>query len=488
MKVYFTNLGCKLNQAELEKLAREFHFAGHRVVARLEEADLHVVNSCTVTHRAARDSRKVARRGPRRRPGMRTVLTGCYATGSPEEAAALAGVDLVVPNAEKDRLLDRVHEAFPEARPESPRRTPWSDGPPGAGPLEVPFVPLAFGNTRTLVKVEDGCNVGCTFCIIPSTRGRQRSRPIPEVVAEVRSMAAAGFREVVVTGVQISHYRWEGRRLCDLVEALLEETSVPRIRLTSIAPWAFDRRLLDLLREERVCRHVHMSLQSGCDATLKRMRRPYRTSAYRALVDEVRTAVPGVAVTTDVIVGFPGETAGEFETSRRFVEAVGFARTHVFSYSPRAGTAAASLPERVPPGTVKARAAAMIETAAAGERSFREAHLGRTVRVLWEGRKGRRRPGRYGWHGLTDNYLRVEADAPAEARLENVVTDARVVALAGDGVRGELSPREGGASEDPPAGGRVGTGRPDRPLDPTSSGRRRSPSLPVVAPRRSARA
>ena len=231
---------------------------------------------------------------------MRTVLTGCYATGSPEQAARLAGVDLVVPNDRKEGLLALVHEAFPELRAAPPDPAVVADPPP--------FVPLAFGNTRTLVKIEDGCNMRCAFCIIPSTRGRQRSRPLPEVVAEVRSMAEAGVREVVVTGVQISHYRWRGRTLYDLVVALLEETAIPRIRLTSLAPWAFDRRLLGLLAHPRVCRHVHLSLQSGCDATLERMRRPYTSAAYAALVEEIRAAVPGIAVTTDVIVGFPGES------------------------------------------------------------------------------------------------------------------------------------------------------------------------------------
>lgn len=437
MRVCFTNLGCKLNQAELEALAREFHAAGHQVVSELEEADLHVINSCTVTHRAARDSRKAARRGARRKPGSRTVLTGCYATDSPARAARLAGVDLVVPNGEKAGLLARVHEAFPDARPGGVAAP--------AGDVPVAHVPLAFGNTRALVKVEDGCNVGCSFCIIPSTRGRQRSRPVPEVVAEVRSMAAAGVREVVVTGVQICHYRWRGRGLADLVEALLEGTAVPRLRLTSIAPWALDPRLVSLLREERLCRHVHMSLQSGCDATLRRMRRPYAAAAYAERVAELRAAVPGVAVTTDVIVGFPGETEEEHGASLRFVAAQGFARTHVFSYSPREGTAAAGLPEPVPPATVKARAAAMIAAAAAGERAFREAHRGHRVSVLWEGRR------RGAWQGLTDNYVRVEApvagagaEAPG-ADLTNAITAARVVGLTGDGVLARVEPPYGAA-------------------------------------------
>ncbi len=422
MRVCFTNLGCKLNQAELERLAREFHLAGHRVVPTLDEAELHVVNSCTVTHRAARDSRKVARRGSRRIPGLKTVLTGCYATGSPEEAAALAGVDLVVPNRDKDRLLERVHAAFPE----------WARKPAASGP-PVPFAGLALGHTRALVKIEDGCNVGCAFCIIPSTRGRQRSRPLSEVVAEVRSTAAAGFCEVVVTGVQISHYRWRRHGLADLVAALLAETPIPRLRLSSIAPWAFDRRLLDLWRDRRLCRHVHMSLQSGSDRTLARMRRPYDSRTYAERVAELRAAVPGVAVTTDVIVGFPGETAAEFEESRGFVARTGFARTHVFPFSPRPGTEAAELPGRVGAEEIKRRTAAMLETAAAAERRFLASHRGARVSVLWEGRRGDR------WHGLTDNYLRVAAAAPPGVDLANAVTEARVVGLAETGVLAELT-------------------------------------------------
>ncbi len=422
MRVYFTNLGCKLNQAELERLAREFHFAGHEVVSSLDRAELHVINSCTVTHRAARDSRKLARRGGRRHPGMRTLLTGCYATGSPEEAARLAGVDLVVPNDRKDDLLELVHRAFPDARPRGAGEGPASASADPSRPL--PFVPLPFGNTRTLVKIEDGCNMRCAFCIIPSTRGRQRSRPIPEVVGEVRSMARQGFREVVVTGVQISHYRWQGRTLHDLAVALLEQTDVPRIRLTSLAPWAFDRRLLELLRHPRVCRHVHMSLQSGCDATLERMRRPYSAAAYAALVDEIREAVPGIAVTTDVIVGFPGETRAEHAASRAFVGSVGFARAHVFSYSVREGTEAAELDGHLDPQTIKERTAEMIETAAAGERRFRQAHAGSTLPVLWEEeRDGRLR-------GTSDNYLRVEAPRPTGCLPEELageITDARIL-------------------------------------------------------------
>jgi threonylcarbamoyladenosine tRNA methylthiotransferase MtaB len=440
MRVFFTNLGCKLNQAELERLARRFDAAGHRVVGTVEEADVHVVNSCTVTHMAARTSRKTARRGGRVNPHLKTVLTGCYAEGSPQEAARLAGVDLVVGNGDKGRLLDLVHEAFPELAATTGGEDELGDtAAAGALPTDVPYLPLAFGNTRALVKVEDGCNVGCTFCIIPSTRGRQRSRSLAEVVAEVRSMAEAGVREVVVTGVQISHYR-DGEAaagLYELTRTLLEETAIPRLRLTSIAPWRFDRRLFELWAESggRLCRHVHLSLQSGCDATLVRMRRPYTAAAYRALADEIRRQVPGVALTTDVIVGFPGETDDEFAASLAFVEATGFARVHAFPYSAREGTAAAAMPDQVAHGVKRERMAALLAVAEAAEHAFRAAHVGGFAEVLWEERRGG------GWAGTSDNYLRVFAEGGrgvGVGELLNRLTRARVVGLAAEGVVGEV--------------------------------------------------
>jgi threonylcarbamoyladenosine tRNA methylthiotransferase MtaB len=432
MRVHFTNLGCKLNQAELERLARRFDAAGHRVVGTLEEADLHVVNTCTVTHLAARTSRKTARRGARANPGLRTVLTGCYVSEDPAAAARLAGVDLVVPNAEKEELLARVHAAFPEAVPEPAVHNGNGHGAP-ALPSDIPYVPLAFGNTRALVKVEDGCNMRCAFCIIPATRGRQLSRPVAEVVAEVRSMAAAGVLEVVVTGVQISHYRDGAAGLYELTRALLDETPVPRLRLTSIAPWRFDRRLLDLWRDRRLCRHLHMSLQSGCDATLRRMRRPYTAEAYLALVEEVRAAVPGLAVTTDVIVGFPGETGDELAASLAFVRRAAFAKVHAFPYSSRPETEAATMPGQVPHAEKRRRMELMLAAAGEAEHRFRTAHLGTEAEVLWEGvRDGR-------WHGTSDNYLKVFTETAAgSAPLDaNTLTPARLVALAPDGLHAE---------------------------------------------------
>lgn len=435
MRVFFTNLGCKLNQAENDRLARGVLAAGHHLAPSLAEADLHVVNTCTVTATAARTSRKAARAAARAAPGraIRTVLTGCYATASPEEAARLAGVDLVVPNGAKERLLDLAGLAVTEA--------------PAGAPLSL----LPSGNTRALLKVEDGCDMRCAFCIIPATRGRQRSRPLPELVEEVRGLVAAGYREIVVTGVQISAYRaardsgagaGPDLRLADLVYTLLaalpahgEPPAPPaaRLRLTSIAPWELDDRLLELWADRRLCRHLHLSLQSGSTATLRRMRRPYTAERYGRLLERLRAAVPGVAVTTDVIVGFPGETAEEFEDSLATVAALGFAKVHVFPFSPRPGTAAAALPGEVSAPERHRRMARMIAVAERAEREFRAAHLGQRATVLWE----RPRDGR--GQGLTDNYIRVFAP-PGDvlAAHRNRFSEVELLALADGGMLGRI--------------------------------------------------
>jgi threonylcarbamoyladenosine tRNA methylthiotransferase MtaB len=486
MRVFFTNLGCKLNQAENDRLAGQFLTAGHQLAGSLAEADLHVINSCTVTANAARTSRKAARAGARAAaaagagdgggggrqlgdaaPPLRTVLTGCYATASPEEAAGLAGVDLVIANADKDRLVERVTSSFSQA----------SQAPSGVGDLTgvrlIPgralpplFPPPSPGNTRALVKVEDGCDMGCSFCIIPRTRGSQRSRPAAEVVAEVRGLLAAGYREIVVTGVQIS--AWRGRldrtqdrghrhagRLADLVRQLLATlpavSAAPavtaamvgaaapagaapaaRLRLTSIAPWQLTGELLELWADPRLCRHLHLSLQSGATATLRRMRRPYTAESYARKVETVRSSIPGVAVTTDVIVGFPGESDAEFAESLATVARLGFAKVHVFPFSSRPGTAAAALPGVVAPALLRQRMGRMQEVAERSARAFQEAQLGCRATVLWEGPQAGR------GQGLTDNYVRVFS--PQAEHRWNQLTEVELLAVTDGGVTGRLIP------------------------------------------------
>lgn len=421
MKVFLSNLGCKLNQAELDQICRRFLAAGHQQVGSLVEADLHILNSCTVTHLAARDSRKLARRGKRLNPRIRTVLTGCYVASDPEEAASLAGVDLVVPNREKDRLLERIQEEFPID----------SRVPGAVGPVPVPFAPLEFGNSRALVKVEDGCNMRCSFCVIPLTRGPQRSRPVPEILDEVRALAAGGYQELVVTGVQISSYRWQQHGLFELIQALVEQTEIARLRLTSIAPWQFDLRLLDLFLSERLCRHVHLSLQSGSTETLRRMRRPYTAEEFADLVGHLRQQIPSIAITTDVIVGFPGESDTEFEESLEFARKMGFARLHAFPYSARAGTEATDLPHPITPAVKRRRMQKMLAVARESQRHFEATHVHSIAQVLWEYR-------RHGaWHGMTDNYLRVVVESDED--LGHRITPVQLTEPNGSGLTCELS-------------------------------------------------
>ncbi len=397
MRVHLSNLGCKLNQAEIEALGRQFTALGHQIVPSIDAAEVHVINSCTVTHVADRSSRKLARRGARVQPGIKTVLTGCYATSSAEEAARLAGVDLVVDNQQKDDLVDMVLTAFPEF----------------AGAEIVPELPygqsaIAAGRSRAAVKIEDGCNMRCSFCIIPFTRGAQTSRSPQEIKQEVASLVADGLQEIVLTGVQISSYEWGDLRLYDLVEQVLEVVSPARLRLTSIAPWNFDSRLLELLADSSVCPHVHLSLQSGADATLERMRRPYSTAEYQELVAAIRQAQPTVGITTDVIVGFPGESEQEFAESLETVSGIQFAKIHAFPYSRRPGTSADLLDQHLDPSVIRQRMQQMLQVAEVAERKFYDRQFGRQLQVLWES-----------WDnhtaiGTSDNYVKVSGHTKPE--------------------------------------------------------------------------
>ena len=410
MRIYLTSVGCKLNQSEVETLARRLASMGHQVVARPEEADLCILNTCAVTHIAARKSRQLLRRLRRANPSARLVATGCYAEIAPGELAA----DMVVGNADKERLVELL----------------------GIGPIASPPRPPTLRHTRAFIKVQDGCNNACAYCIIRIARGRERSVPLEQVLAEVRSRVEEGYKEVVLTGVNLGAYgRDLGLSLHSLVEAILSHTRVPRLRLSSIEPWDLDDDFLRLWTDPRLCRHLHLPLQSGCDETLRRMGRRYTTSEFAGLVERACARIPGLAITTDIIVGFPGETEEEFARTVTFVEGLGLARLHVFPFSPRPGTKAATMPNQVASRVKKARVRIMLEVARRVEGAFRARFLGHTMEVLWE----RRRPakdGRLLWSGLTDNYLRVFAES--ERDLANVITRARLVALMEDGLEGQV--------------------------------------------------
>ncbi|MGY6213630.1 tRNA (N(6)-L-threonylcarbamoyladenosine(37)-C(2))-methylthiotransferase MtaB [Methylolobus aquaticus] len=374
MRVALQTLGCRVNEAEIERWSREFRAAGHQVVPPSEDPELVVLNSCAVTQEAVRKSRSLLRRIHREHPAAKLVLSGCYATLSPSAAAAL-GVDLVVANSEKDRLLERVEQELAVAT------MPAMAADPDQGSLLLPV-----NRHRAFVKVQDGCRYRCTFCIVTVARGAERSRPPADVVDEINTLHASGVEEVVLTGVHLGGYGSDlGQGLDQLVRTVLDRTAIPRLRFGSIEPWDLPEGFLELWRSPRLMPHLHLPLQSGCDATLRRMARRCKTRDYRQLVDQAREAIPALNITTDVIVGFPGETDQEWQASLAFIRDCGFGHVHIFPYSPREGTKAAELPGAVPTETQKARALSLREAAMEARRAFQASCVGQCVEVLIEG-------------------------------------------------------------------------------------------------------
>jgi threonylcarbamoyladenosine tRNA methylthiotransferase MtaB len=401
MKVFLDSIGCRLNQGEIEHMARQFRQAGHELVATPEASDLVVINSCSVTTAAAADSRAHVRRAHRQNPRAGIVLTGCWSSVEPEEAAKLPGVIHVIPNPSKDSLVPDLLGLPVETFDREPlMREP---------------IPGKRRRTRAFIKVQDGCDNRCTFCLTTIARGAARSLPIDRVVNEVNHTIAGGAQEVVLSGVQMSAYGrdlGEDINLVSLVEAVLAHTDIPRVRLSSLEPWSLPDRFFELWQNPRLCRHLHLPLQSGCSTTLRRMGRPITPSIYADLVDSARSSIPDLGLTTDLIAGFPGETAAEFSQSLDFVTRMGFTSAHVFTYSPRPGTAAARLPYQVQPRVARQRSLKLREEVAKSQRDFLQRYIGKTLTVLWE-RSTRSGGGLWEHVGLSDNYLRVSALAPS---------------------------------------------------------------------------
>jgi len=382
MKIALETLGCKLNQAETETLARELAAAGHELVARSADADLFVLNTCTVTHTADAKARHLLAKVKRLNPNAILVATGCYAQRQPADLQKLA--DVVIDNVAKSSLASHL-----QAR----------------GILQKPAPPAANAavrrRARAFVKIQDGCTNFCAYCIVPYVRGAEKSLPADEIIASVKKLAA-DYREIVLTGTRIGAYDDNGQELGYLVTRLLDETDIPRFRLSSLQPQEITPGLLELWHDPRLCPHFHLSLQSGSDTVLQRMGRLYDTALYARTVSLIRKIVPGVAITTDVIVGFPGETDAEFAGSLDFCRKMRFARIHVFMFSPRAGTKAAGMSAQVDEKVKKARSQQMLALAKASEQSFREQFSGDLTDVLWEKQN---EDGQ--WSGVTGNYIRV---------------------------------------------------------------------------------
>jgi threonylcarbamoyladenosine tRNA methylthiotransferase MtaB len=413
--VALESLGCKLNQAEIQYLGQELVQAGYRLVDSPDKADIYILNTCTVTHVADRKSRHLLRLARRRHPSARLVAIGCYAHRAPEDLAAIEGVDLVLGNDHKMNLLKLLDKA---------------DGLRKTVPAVSPNA-CEFGRrTRAFLKVQDGCRNFCAYCIVPYVRTRELSLSAEDIVAQVKEKVAVGFREVVLTGTEIGAYGHDGIDLAGLIKLILEVTSVPRLRLSSLQPHHISPRLIRLWRDSRLCPHFHLSLQSGSDAVLRSMKRRYTIGDYRRTVSLIRASVPDVAITTDVIVGFPGETDAEFQETLEFCREMRFARIHVFPFSPRPGTAAATMTGQIPESAKKERGRQTLALSRESSKNFPAQFLGRTLEVLWEQLSAGV------WSGLTGNYIRVYARKSQD--LTSKLWPVKLVMAYRDGVWGEV--------------------------------------------------
>ena len=415
-KVALDTVGCKLNQAETELLAGQLAEAGCRLVDAIDEADVYILNTCTVTHVADSKSRHLLRAVHERNPGARLIVTGCYAERAPQALAQIEGVDLVLGNREKPHLPRWLAEN---------------------GYLGSPVCVQGQGSsrytrlrTRAFIKIQDGCRSFCAYCIVPRVRSGEKSVPVDRVVAEIEHRIADGYKEVVLTGTKIGSYDYGGVELKELIERILAGTGVTRLRLSSLQPQEISAELVRLWRDKRLCRHFHLSLQSGSDRVLQRMRRRYSVGDYQAAVSLIRSLVPEAALTTDVIVGFPGETEAEFGESYELCRQMKFARIHVFPYSLRQGTEAARLPQKVSDRLKKERSRRMLALARESVRNFSRRFLGESMPVLWEKQSGGI------WSGLTDNYIKVYTRSDEE--LSNKMMTVKLVEIYKDGVWGEV--------------------------------------------------
>ncbi len=393
MRVQLKTLGCRLNEAELETWAREFQSAGYQIVDEKEEADLLVLNSCAVTQDAVRKSRSLIRKIGRENPRAKVILSGGYATLDPEEAQSL-GVDLVVDNQDKHRLVELARQRLP------PETMPSLATDPDQSVL------FRLGRHRAFIKVQDGCRYRCTYCIVTVARGDERSRSIDEIIAEIRAFEKQGIGEIILTGVHLGGYGSDsGSTLKQLIERVLAETEIPRIRLGSLEPWDIPDDFVALFENSRLMPHLHLPLQSGSDAVLKRMARRTRREDFLSLIDRFRKAVPEINITSDIIVGFPGETQDEWEETLELVKTAEFGGIHIFSFSPRPSTAAALMPNRVP-GNIQSERSRELHAIAEKQKRASLSHLvGQQRHVLWEGKKTLN--GKHLVMGYTPEYHRV---------------------------------------------------------------------------------
>lgn len=419
-------LGCRLNQSETNLLAEKLTEAGYALVPFGDDADLAIINTCTVTHEADAKSRKLVRQFIRRNPAAYTAVIGCYAQMGAKALAEIEGVDLIIGNQEKLHVLDYVaagKNPAPLIVRDRIERDDFEIAFSGAG------APL---HRRANLKVQDGCDFMCSFCIIPFARGRARSRDLGNLVDEARSLVERGARELIITGVNIGTYAWEGKTLLDVIEALNAIPGVARLRISSIEPTTIPEELFAWMRDPRhaLVPYLHVPLQSGADRVLALMRRKYTRAEYLDFIHRAHAAVPGIGLGTDIMAGFPGETEADFEDTLDLLVNSPLFYAHVFKYSERTGTASARMPERSDPRVTNARAARLRKASAAKTTAFYANMLGQTVPVLFE------QPEQGLWTGYTPNYVRVAAASNDD--LENQERLVRLESIRGDLVYGSI--------------------------------------------------
>ncbi len=394
MKIFLDSIGCRLNQSEIEKMALQFRQAGHELVDDAGHADLVVVNTCAVTTAASSDSRQHIRQAAKL-GNARIVATGCWATVDPESALKLPSVALVADNLHKQSLVSDILGK--------------DDSLDDNSLLPRVALPGLHKRTRAFIKIQDGCDNHCSYCITRIARGKSRSQPLQEILSDIQSAIEGGVKEIVLTGAQLGSWGKDLQpraKLIVLIDIIFQQTSIERLRLSSLEPWEIDDDFFAIFKNERFCRHLHLSLQSGSMAVLKRMTRRITPEKYSDLILRLRKTCPEIAITTDLIAGFPGESEIEFSESLKFIQMMNFAGGHVFSFSPRPATSATSLSDPVQTRVKKERSILLRSIISESAKQYRHKFLGQNMRVLWE--KSENIDGmKWRMEGLTDNYLRV---------------------------------------------------------------------------------
>ena len=400
-KVAFYTLGCKVNQYETEAMLELFEKEGYEKAETEDYADVYVINTCTVTHMSDRKSRQYIRRMKKKNPDAIIAVVGCYSQVSPEEILSIDEVNLVMGTNDRKKIVEEVKKI------DASRKVSTVDDIMKVKAFEEIEINKTNGKTRAFMKIQDGCDRYCSYCIIPYARGRVRSRDLESIVKEVENLASNGYKEVVLTGIHVASYGKDIKdsdiKLLDVIKQINDIEGIERIRLSSVEPILFTDEFVEAVSAmDKVCPHYHLSLQSGCDETLKRMKRRYTTEEYKAIVDRLRAAIPNVSITTDVIVGFPGETNEEFDKTYEFLKDIELTHMHVFKYSPRKGTIAAKNKNQIDGNIKEERSKKLIELSDKNEKEYNESYIGKKVEVLFEEEK----QGIY--QGHTKNYILVK--------------------------------------------------------------------------------